>query len=140
MDDCVWRRAKRAGVAVAEAGRKCMSEEERDLICKEIGDEPGAWAKRRREIEKMSEEDIQAEIRKTREAMKDRIESASQKGRGPGMGKLPLAIMMLCLVGMPGGQVGSFTAYDCSNRSNIMESYSLLEQNACAVSDKTREF
>ncbi len=45
---------------------------------------------------------------------------------------------ILCLVG-GGRQVDAFTAYDCSNRSNIVESYSLLEPDACAVSDKTGE-
>jgi hypothetical protein len=34
----------------------------------------------------------------------------------------------------------AFTAYDCSNRSNIVESYLLLEPDACAISDKTGEF
>jgi hypothetical protein len=35
----------------------------------------------------------------------------------------------MCLVVMP---VGGFTAYDCSNRSNVVESYSLLEPDTCA--------
>jgi hypothetical protein len=34
-----------------------------------------------------------------------------------------------CLVRSP---VAAFTAYDCSNRSNVVESYSLLEPDACA--------
>jgi hypothetical protein len=28
----------------------------------------------------------------------------------------------------------------CSNRSNIVDLYSLLEPDACSMSDKTREF
>jgi hypothetical protein len=47
--------------------------------------------------------------------------------------------MILCLVGMQSGAVDAFTTYDCSNRSNIVESYSLLKPDACAVSDKTGE-
>ncbi len=34
-----------------------------------------------------------------------------------------------CLMRSP---VAAFTAYDCSNRSNVVESYSLLEPDACA--------
>jgi hypothetical protein len=37
--------------------------------------------------------------------------------------------MFLCISGQA---VEGFTAYDCSNRSNIVESYSLLEPDACA--------
>jgi hypothetical protein len=45
-----------------------MSEAERDLVCEKLGDEPGAWAKRRREIEEMSEEDVLAEIKRMQAA------------------------------------------------------------------------
>jgi hypothetical protein len=41
---------------------------------------------------------------------------------------MPLALLM-CLVVTP---VGGFTAYDCSNRRNVIESNSLLEPDACA--------
>jgi hypothetical protein len=34
-----------------------------------------------------------------------------------------------CLLVVP---AEGFTAYDCSNRSNMVESYSLLEPDACA--------
>jgi hypothetical protein len=34
-----------------------------------------------------------------------------------------------CLVRTP---MAAFTAYDCPNRSNVVESYSLLEPDACA--------
>jgi hypothetical protein len=33
----------------------------------------------------------------------------------------------------------AFNAYDCSNRSNLVESYSLLEPEACAASDGNGE-
>jgi hypothetical protein len=42
----------------------------------------------------------------------------------------------MCLLG---GPVKAFTAYDCSNRSNIIESYSLLELDACANTGKEGE-
>jgi hypothetical protein len=38
-----------------------------------------------------------------------------------------------------GGPVNAFTAYDCSNRSNIIESYSLLEPDACVNTGKEGE-
>ncbi len=44
--------------------------------------------------------------------------------------------MLLCLSGQA---VEGFTAYDCSNRSNIMESYSLLERDICANMGKEGE-
>jgi hypothetical protein len=56
------------------------------------------------------------------------------------MGKLPLAMIVLGLVGMLGRPAEAVMAYDCSSWSNIVESYSLLEPDACAVSDKTGEF
>jgi hypothetical protein len=34
------------------------------------------------------------------------------------------------------GPVGAFTAYDCTNRSNVVEAYSLLEPDACASSGR----
>jgi hypothetical protein len=34
------------------------------------------------------------------------------------------------------GQASAFTAYECSNKSNVIELYSLLEPDACANSDK----
>jgi hypothetical protein len=125
---------------VARPEGRHMNKAERDLICEKIGDEPGAQAKRKREREEMSGEEIQAKIGKTEATMRERVESASWKGQGSSMRKLPLAMLILCLVGTPGGQVSAFTAYDCSNRSNIVESYSLLEPDACAVSEKTGEF
>jgi hypothetical protein len=49
------------------------------------------------------------------------------------MGKLPLAMIVLGLVGMLGRPAEAVMAYDCSSWSNIVESYSLLEPDACAV-------
>jgi hypothetical protein len=48
---------------------------------------------------------------------------------------MPLVLAM-CLVVTP---VGGFTAYDCSNWSNVVESYSLLEPDACANMGRDRE-
>jgi hypothetical protein len=48
---------------------------------------------------------------------------------------MPLALLMCLIV----GPVEGFTAYDCSNRSNVVESYSLLEPDACATMGKDGE-
>ncbi len=71
-----------------ESGKEHMSEEERDFICEKLGDEPGVRAKRRREIEVMSAEEMQAEIGRTEAAMRERVKSASQRSLGLSTGKL----------------------------------------------------
>ncbi len=50
----------------------------------------------------------------------------------------PLWMLMIvaCLAGEP---AAAFTAYDCSDQGNIVESYSLLEPDACAYSGKDGE-
>ncbi len=91
----------------------------------------GGRAKRRKEIKEMSEKDMQAEIERTEVAMNERVKPATRRGQELSMGKLPPITLVLGLVGMLGGPVEAFTAYDCSNRSNIVYSYSLLETDAC---------
>jgi hypothetical protein len=80
----------------------------------------GGRAKRRKEIEEMSEEDMQAEIERTEVAMNERVKPATRRGQELSMGKLPLITLVLGFVGMLGGPVEAFIAYDCSNRSNIV--------------------
>ncbi len=70
----------------------------------------------------MTIEDMEAEIRETTAMIRRR------RRMGTGLLSMPLVLLM-CLVVTP---VGGFTAYDCSNRSNVVESYSLLEPDACA--------
>ncbi len=48
---------------------------------------------------------------------------------------MPLALLMCLMV----SSVDGFTAYDCSNRSNVVEAYSLLEPDACANMGKKGE-
>jgi hypothetical protein len=79
-----------------------------------------------------------AEIKKKEAIMAGRSGPvASPKGKQKSsMERLP---WILTIVGMISGQSGlaeGFTAYDCSNRSNTVESNSLLEPDACAASDK----
>jgi hypothetical protein len=51
------------------------------------------------EIEGMSEEDIQVEIKKTEDAVRERVEMTKPRSQRSGIGKLPLAMMILCLLG-----------------------------------------
>ncbi len=129
IDDCFRRRAKRAGKAVDGPEDRLMGEEERDRPSERLGDGDGVRAKRKREIEEMEEEAMKAEIK--------RMEKILEKKRGmvkpSRLGSPPLALTILCLVG---GQVSALTAYDCSNKCNVIESYSLLEPDVCANSDK----
>jgi hypothetical protein len=46
---------------------------------------------------------------------------------------------MMMLICLSGQAVEGFTAYDCSNQSNIVESYSVLEPDACANMGKEGE-
>ncbi len=109
-----------------------MSEEEKDELREMLGDGAGSLAKRRREMEGMQVEVLEAEI-------KEIERSHARRGRARGASKvgcLPLTLAIMCLMG---GPVNAFTAYDCSNRSNIIKSYSLLEPDACANTGKEGE-
>ncbi len=70
----------------------------------------------------MTIEDMVAEIRETNMAIRRR------RRAGTGLHPMPLALLMCLMVSSAEG----FTAYDCSNRSNVVEAYSLLEPDACA--------
>jgi hypothetical protein len=55
------------------------------------------------------------------------------------MGRLPWMQMLLGVISGQCGSAEGFTAFDCSNRSNIVELYSLLEPDACMASDGNGE-
>ncbi len=77
----------------------------------------------------MTIEEMEAKLRE--------VKAEIRKRRRAGTGWLPLTLaLLMCLAGSP---VEGFTAYDCSNRSNIVEAYSLLEPDACANMGKEGE-
>ncbi len=80
----------------------------------------------------MTIEEMEAEIEETNEAIRKR----RRKNLGLMLRPLWMLTVVACLVGEP---VAVFTAYDCSNRSNVVESYSLLEPDACANSGREGE-
>jgi hypothetical protein len=106
-----------------------MSEGELGTLSELLGDETGGRAKRRREVEEMTIEEMEAELRE--------VKAEIRKRRRAGTGWLLLTLaLLMCLTGSP---VEGFTAYDCSNWSNIVEAYSLLEPNVCANMGKEGE-
>ncbi len=72
---------------------------------------------------------MEAEIRETNAMIRRR------RRVGTGLLTMPLALLMCLMV----SSVDGFTAYDCSNRSNVVEAYSLLEPDACANMGKEGE-
>jgi hypothetical protein len=128
VDECYCRQAKRAGLSIKGAANRLQTEEELDDLSEQLGNGSGARAKRRGEIEKMSITEMEAEIEKVEEKIK--------RKRLGGVGRLPMVLILLCLAG---NVVEGFTAYDCSNRSNVVESYSLLEPDVCANMGKEGE-
>jgi hypothetical protein len=128
VDECYRRRAEHARIKVKFPKDRLLTEEELDGLSEQLGDGVGVQAKRRREIERTSIVEIEAEAEEVQEEIKRR------KGRKAC--RLPLVLMLLCLSGQA---VEGFTAYNCSNRSNIVESYSLLEPDVCANMGKEGE-
>jgi hypothetical protein len=77
----------------------------------------------------MTTEEMEAEIQETNALIRKR------KRRGVGLLSMPLVLLMCLMV----SSVNEFTAYDCSNRTNVVEAYSLLEPDACANMGKYGE-
>jgi hypothetical protein len=129
VEACYRRRARRAGLAEMLPTGRPLSEKELDTLSELLGDGVGARARRRREIEQMIVEEMEAELAE--------VKSEIKRWRRAGTGWLPvtLALLMCLTVSL----VEGFTAYDCSNRSNIVEAYSLLEPDACANMGKEGE-
>jgi hypothetical protein len=65
-----------------------MTQEELDDLGEQLGDGPGARAKRRREIERMSAAEMEAEAREVQEEIKRRKSNRASR--------LPLVLMLFC--------------------------------------------
>ncbi len=108
-----------------------MTEEEIENLQWQLGDfgptigYGSRGKKRNKDVIDMTIEEMKAEIQETNEAIRKR------RRRNSGLMLKPLWMLTVfaCLVRT---QVAAFTAYDCSNRSNVVKSYSLLEPDACA--------
>ncbi len=129
VEECYRRRARRAGLVEMLPADRPMTEGELDTLSELLGDGAGNRAKRRRDKEEMTLEEMKAELGEVKAEIKRR--------RRAGRGWLLLSlVLLLCFIGHP---AKGFTAYNCSNRSNIVEAYSLLEPDACANMGKEGE-
>jgi hypothetical protein len=138
VEECYRRRAWRAGLGETLPVGRPMTEEEIEDLQWQLGDfwPAGGYGsrgrKRSKEAIEMIIEKMEAEIQETNEAIRKR------RRRSLGLMIKPLWMLMTiaCLAGDP---VAAFTANDCSNRSNVVESYSLLEPDACANAGRDGE-
>jgi hypothetical protein len=129
VEACYRRWARRAGLEGMLPVDRPMTERELDSLSELLGDGIRARARRREGIEQMTLAKMEAELGGAQAEIKRR--------RSAGVGWLPLTLMLLlCISGHPAEE---FTAYDCSNRSNIVEAYLLLEPDACANMGKESE-
>jgi hypothetical protein len=83
VEEYYCRRARRAGLERTLP----MTEGELDMLSEILGDGAGSRAKRRREVEEMTIEDMEAEIRETNAAIRRR--------RRAGTGLLPMPLALL---------------------------------------------
>jgi hypothetical protein len=136
MEECFRRRARRARLEESlPVGRPMTDEEIEDLQwqLRDFGPASGHGSKGKKhskEVIDMTIEEMEAEIQETNEAIRKR----RRRGLGLMLKSLWMLMVFACLMRSP---VAAFTAYDCSNRSNVVESYSLLEPDACANMGRT---
>jgi hypothetical protein len=138
MEECYHRRARRAGLEDSLPVGRPMTDEEIENLQWQLGDFGPASGygsrgkKRSQEIIEMTIEEMEAEIQETNEAIRKR----RRRGLGLMLKPLWMLTVLACLVGRP---VDAFIAYDCSNNTNLVEAYSLLEPDACANMGKDGE-
>jgi hypothetical protein len=131
MEECYRRRARRVSLEdTLPVGRPMTDEEIEDLQWQlgDFGPANGYSSRGRKRSQQdvidMTIEEMEAELQETNEAIQKR------RRRAPGLMKpLWMLTVIACLAGSP---VEAFTEYDCTNRSNVVEAYSLLEPDACA--------
>jgi hypothetical protein len=132
MEECYRRRARRAGLEETFPVGRPMTEEEIEDLQWQLGDfgPANGYSSRgkkrsQQDVIDMTIDKMEAELQETNEAIRKR------RRRTPGLMLKPLWMLTVfaCLARSP---AEAFTAYDCTNRSNIVEAYSLLEPDACA--------
>ncbi len=138
VEEYYRRQAWRAGLGDMLPEGRPMTEEELEDLQWQLGDfgPAGGYgscgAKRRKEPADMSIEEMELELEETKELIRKR--------RRGNLGLMMKPIWTLMIIAcLAGGPVSAFTAYDCSDQNNIVESYSLLEPDACANSGKDGE-
>ncbi len=121
MEDCYRRRARRVGLEdTLPHGRPLTEQEIEDLQWRlgDFGPTSGRGNRGRKrsqqDIIDMTIEEMEAELQETNEAIRKR------RRRTPGLTLKPLWVLT-ALAYMAGGPVEAFTAYDCTNRSNVVE-------------------
>jgi hypothetical protein len=138
VEECYRRRARRAGLEETLPVGRPMTDEEIDDLKWQLGDFRPAngygskGTKRGREVIDMTIEEMEADIRETNELIRKR----RRRGLGLMLKLLWMLTMLTCLMG---SSVDAFIAYDCSNNTNVVESYSLLEPDTCANMGKDGE-
>ncbi len=122
VEECYRRRAWRAGLGDTLPEGRPMTEEELEDLQWQLGDfgPAGGYgsrgAKRRKDPIDMTIEEMEAELEETNEAIRKR--------RRGNLGLMLKPIWTLMIVAcLAGGPVTAFTGYDCSDQSNIAESY-----------------
>jgi hypothetical protein len=128
VEECFRGRARRVGLEETLPVGRPMTDEEIDDLQWRLGDfgpangDRSRGMKRSKEVIDMNIEEMEAEIQETKELIRKR------RRRGLGLMLKPLWMLTCLMV----SSVDAFIAYDCSNQGNVVESYSLLEPDACA--------
>jgi hypothetical protein len=132
VEECYRRRARRAGLEETLPVGRPMTDEEIDDLKWQLRD---FWpangygsrgTKRGKEVIDMTIEEMEAEL----------IRKRRRRGLGLMLKPLWMLTILTCFMGSP---VDAFTAFDYSNNTNVVESYSLLEPDTCANMGKDRE-
>jgi hypothetical protein len=139
QEDCYRRRARRVGLEDTLPQGRPMTEQEIEDLQWRLGDfgptdgrSSRGWKRSQQDIIDVTIEEINAELQETNEAIRKR------RRRTPGLTLKPLWALT-ALAYLAGNPAEAFTAYDCTNRSNVVEAYSLLEPEACANTGKDGE-
>ncbi len=72
VDACYWRRSRRAGLGAVLPTGRLMTERELDNLSEQLGDGPGARARRREEVERMTLAEMETELRGVQEEIRRR--------------------------------------------------------------------